>query len=179
VEIIIYLLNIAHLEVLRGVEMKQKKTNAMRILDRQKTNYNVNTYEVTDQHMDGTEVANKVGIEDKFVYKTLVLENSNHDHFVFVIPVNATLDMKAAAYAVNEKKLHLMPLDDLKKVTGYIRGGCSPIGMKRQFLTVIDQQATFLNSIYVSGGERGVQIEMAVDDLIDTTHAKVTEVIHN
>ncbi|TGS89799.1 Cys-tRNA(Pro) deacylase, partial [bacterium M00.F.Ca.ET.177.01.1.1] len=106
--------------------MKQKKTNAMRMLDRQKIKYNVNTYEISDEHMDGTEVAHKVGIEDKYVYKTLVLENSHHQHFVFIIPVSDTLDMKAAANAVNEKKLHLMPLDELKNVTGYIRGGCSP-----------------------------------------------------
>ncbi|AYX89122.1 Cys-tRNA(Pro) deacylase [Staphylococcus cohnii] len=158
--------------------MKQKKTNAMRMLDRQKIKYNVNTYEISDEHMDGTEVAHKVGIEDKYVYKTLVLENSHHQHFVFIIPVSDTLDMKAAANAVNEKKLHLMPLDELKNVTGYIRGGCSPIGMKKQFQTVVDQQATCIDSLYISGGERGVQIEMTVDDLIKITKAKVLNVTH-
>src|SRR5699024_7596144 len=84
-----------------------------------KDKINVNTYEISDEHMDGTEVAHKVGIEDKYVYKTLVLENSHHHHFVFIIPVSDTLDMKAAANAVNEKKLQLMPLDELKNVTGY------------------------------------------------------------
>lgn len=158
--------------------MKQKKTNAMRMLDRQKIKYNVNTYEISDEHMDGTEVAHKVGIEDKYVYKTLVLENSHHQHFVFIIPVSDTLDMKAAANAVNEKKLHLMPLDELKNVTGYIRGGCSPIGMKKQFQTVVDQQAKCIDSLYISGGERGVQIEMTVDDLIKITKAKVLNVTH-
>lgn len=158
--------------------MKQKKTNAMRMLDRQKIKYNVNTYEISDEHMDGTEVAHKVGIEDKYVYKTLVLENSHHQHFVFIIPVSDTLDMKAAANAVNEKKLHLMPLDELKNVTGYIRGGCSPIGMKKQFQTVVDQQATCIDSLYISGGERGVQIEMTVDDLIKITKAKMLNVTH-
>ena len=158
--------------------MKQKKTNAMRMLDRQKIKYNVNTYEITDEHMDGTEVAHKVGIEDKYVYKTLVLENSHHQHFVFIIPVSETLDMKAAANAVNEKKLQLMPLDELKNVTGYIRGGCSPIGMKKQFQTIVDQQATCIDALYISGGERGVQIEMTVDDLIKITKAKVLNVTH-
>lgn len=158
--------------------MKQKKTNAMRMLDRQKIKYNVNTYEISDEHMDGTEVAHKVGIEDKYVYKTLVLENSHHQHFVFIIPVSETLDMKAAANAVNEKKLQLMPLDELKNVTGYIRGGCSPIGMKKQFQTIVDQQATCIDSLYISGGERGVQIEMTVDDLIKITNAKVLNVTH-
>ena len=158
--------------------MKQKKTNAMRMLDRQKIKYNVNTYEISDKHMDGTEVAHKVGIEDKYVYKTLVLENSHHQHFVFIIPVSETLDMKAAANAVNEKKLQLMPLDELKNVTGYIRGGCSPIGMKKQFQTIVDQQATCIDSLYISGGERGVQIELTVDDLIKITNAKVLNVTH-
>ena len=158
--------------------MKQKKTNAMRMLDRQKIKYNVNTYEITDEHMDGTEVAHKVGIEDKYVYKTLVLENSHHHHFVFIIPVSDTLNMKAAANAVNEKKLQLMPLDELKNVTGYIRGGCSPIGMKKQFQTIVDQQATCIDALYISGGERGVQIEMTVDDLIKITNAKVLNVTH-
>ncbi|MCY7264998.1 Cys-tRNA(Pro) deacylase, partial [Pseudomonas protegens] len=78
-----------------------------------------------------------------------------HAHFVFIIPVNASLDMKSAAQAVNEKKLQLMPLDDLKKVTGYVRGGCSPIGMKRQFPTIIDRQIEEIDAIYVSGGARG------------------------
>lgn len=159
--------------------MKQKKTNAMRMLDRQKINYSVNIYEISDEHIDGTEVANKVGIADKYVYKTLVLENSDHHHFVFIIPVSNTLDMKAAAHAVNEKKLQLMPLDDLKKVTGYIRGGCSPIGMKKQFETVVDEQATSIDSLYISGGERGLQIEMAVDDLVEVTNAKVMHVTHH
>lgn len=97
---------------------------------------------------------------------------------MFIIPVSDTLDMKAAANAVNEKKLHLMPLDELKNVTGYIRGGCSPIGMKKQFQTVVDQQATCIDSLYISGGERGVQIEMTVDDLIKITKAKVLNVTH-
>ncbi|WP_210136706.1 Cys-tRNA(Pro) deacylase [Staphylococcus sp. GDH8C109P] len=158
--------------------MKQKKTNAMRMLDRQKIKYNVNTYEISDEHMDGTEVAHKVGIEDKYVYKTLVLENSHHNHFVFIIPVSDTLNMKAAANAVNEKKLQLMPLDELKNVTGYVRGGCSPIGMKKQFQTIVDQQATCIDALYISGGERGVQIEMTVDDLIKITKAKVLNVTH-
>ena len=158
--------------------MKQKKTNAMRMLDRQKINYSVNIYEISDEHIDGTEVANKVGIEDKYVYKTLVLENSDHHHFVFIIPVSDTLNMKAAANAVNEKKLQLMPLDELKNVTGYVRGGCSPIGMKKQFQTIVDQQATCIDALYISGGERGVQIEMTVDDLIKITKAKVLNVTH-
>ncbi|OEL03565.1 Cys-tRNA(Pro) deacylase [Staphylococcus casei] len=158
--------------------MKQKKTNAMRILDRQNIQYGVNRYKVSDEHMPGEAVAASVGVDIKLIYKTLVLENTNHDHFVFIIPVNDSLDMKSAAQVINEKKLHLMPLDDLKKVTGYVRGGCSPIGMKRLFPTIIDQQAVNLNEIYVSGGERGMQINIAVKDLIEATQAKVVPVVH-
>ncbi|MEB8210842.1 Cys-tRNA(Pro) deacylase [Staphylococcus succinus] len=158
--------------------MKQKKTNAMRILDRQNIQYGVNRYKVSEEHMSGEDVAASVGVDIDLIYKTLVLENTNHDHFVFIIPVNDSLDMKSAAQVINEKKLHLMPLDDLKKVTGYVRGGCSPIGMKRLFPTIIDQQAVNLNEIYVSGGERGMQINIAVKDLIEATQAKVAPVIH-
>ncbi|MGW7898465.1 Cys-tRNA(Pro) deacylase [Staphylococcus shinii] len=157
--------------------MKQKKTNAMRILDRQAIAYSVNTYDISTQHMDGEHVAQKVGVAPEHVYKTLVLENTAHEHFVFIIPVNKTLDMKAAAQSVAEKKLNLMPLDQLKKVTGYIRGGCSPIGMKRQFPTVIDQHAVALDSIYVSGGDRGVQINIKVEDLIAVTQAQIVHVV--
>jgi Cys-tRNA(Pro)/Cys-tRNA(Cys) deacylase len=110
--------------------VKSKKTNAMRMLDRNHIDYKVNNYPVTEAHMDGTRVAQLVGVSVDEVFKTLVLENAQHEHFVFIIPVNATLNMKLAAKSVKEKKLHLMPLDDLKRVTGYVRGGCSPIGMK-------------------------------------------------
>src|SRR5699024_12269323 len=120
--------------------MKQKKTNAMRMLDRQKINYSVNIYEISDEHIDGTEVANKVGIEVKYVYKTLVLENRDHHHFVFIIPVSNTLDMKSAAHAVNEKKQKLMPLDDVKKVTSNIRHNCSPIGMTKNIESYLNEQ---------------------------------------
>ena len=108
--------------------MKQKKTNAMRILDRQAIAYSVNTYDISTQHMDGEHVAKKVGVDPDHVYKTLVLENSDHHHFVFIIPVSNTLDMKAAAHAVNEKKLQLMPLDDLKKVLFLIPFVCCELG---------------------------------------------------
>ncbi|MFP5163079.1 MAG: Cys-tRNA(Pro) deacylase [Staphylococcus equorum] len=159
--------------------MKEVKTNAMRMLDRLKIEYYVNTYEVSESHMDGKTVAEKVGVDVSQVYKTLVLENAKHAHFVFIIPVNASLDMKSAAQAVNEKKLQLMPLDDLKKVTGYVRGGCSPIGMKRQFPTIIDRQVEEIDAIYVSGGARGTQIKIDVAHLIRTTRAKVKKVTHD
>ncbi|PTF18085.1 Cys-tRNA(Pro) deacylase [Staphylococcus devriesei] len=157
--------------------MKHKKTNAMRMLDRAKIKYEVNTYEVGNGHMDGTTVAKMVGADVKEVYKTLVLENANQDHYVFVIPVDETLDMKAAAQVVNEKKLQLMPLDNLKQVTGYIRGGCSPVGMKHLFKTTLNDSALALNKIIVSGGQRGMQIVLDVNDLIDITQAQIADII--
>ena len=141
---------------------KTKKTNAMRMLDRAKIDYETNTYEVTEKHQHGEQNAKMVGANVEEVYKTLVLENANHEHFVFVIPVNASLDMKQAAHVVNEKKLNLMPLDQLKQVTGYVRGGCSPIGMK-----------------HVSGGQRGMQIIIKVEDLIKMTEAQVAHITHD
>ncbi|UDI78903.1 Cys-tRNA(Pro) deacylase [Staphylococcus taiwanensis] len=157
--------------------MKHKKTNAMRMLDRAKIKYEVNTYEVGDEHMDGETVAKMVGANVNDVYKTLVLENSNHEHFVFVIPVSASLDMKAAAHVVHEKKLQLMPLDYLKQVTGYVRGGCSPVGMKHLFTTTIDQTALSRDKIIVSGGQRGMQIVLQLDDLLTITKGQTADII--
>ena len=165
--------------VIKGENMsKTKKTNAMRMLDRAKINYEMNTYEVSDKHQHGEQIAKLVGANVEEVYKTLVLENANHDHYVFVIPVNASLDMKEAAHVVNEKKLHLMPLEQLKQVTGYVRGGCSPIGMKHLFPTTIDVSAKNLDKLYVSGGQRGMQIIIQVDDLIEITQAQVAHITH-
>ncbi|MBU5271673.1 Cys-tRNA(Pro) deacylase [Staphylococcus caprae] len=158
---------------------KTKKTNAMRMLDRAKIDYETNTYEVTEKHQHGEQIAKMVGANVEEVYKTLVLENANHEHFVFVIPVNASLDMKQAAHVVNEKKLNLMPLDQLKQVTGYVRGGCSPIGMKHLFKTTIDRCAQNLDKIYVSGGQRGMQIIIKVEDLIKMTEAQVSHITHD
>ncbi|WP_436882021.1 Cys-tRNA(Pro) deacylase [Staphylococcus gallinarum] len=151
----------------------------MRMLDRNHIDYKVNNYPVTGAHMDGTRVAQLVGVSVDEVFKTLVLENAQHEHFVFIIPVNETLNMKLAAKSVKEKKLHLMPLDDLKRVTGYVRGGCSPIGMKKLFPTVIDSQSERLDTVYVSGGERGTQIQIKVTDLITQTKAQVTSIIES
>ncbi|MDO5375196.1 MAG: Cys-tRNA(Pro) deacylase [Staphylococcus rostri] len=156
--------------------MKVKKTNAMRILDRAKIDYEMRTFTVDAEHIEGSEVAERIGASEEQVFKTLVLTNSNREYFVFVIPVSGHLDMKAAAASVNEKKLNLMPLDDLKKVTGYIRGGCSPIGMKTKFPTVIDTAVEKIDQVFVSAGQRGVQMGVAPSDLIQAADAKVAAV---
>ncbi|HHM2618537.1 TPA: Cys-tRNA(Pro) deacylase [Staphylococcus aureus] len=157
---------------------KNKKTNAMRMLDRAKIKYEVHSFEVPEEHLSGAEVAELIQANVKTVFKTLVLENTKHEHFVFVIPVSETLDMKKAAALVGEKKLQLMPLDNLKNVTGYIRGGCSPVGMKTLFPTVVDKSCENYSYISVSGGLRTMQITIAVEDLITITKGKIGAVIH-
>ncbi|HDX1744771.1 TPA: Cys-tRNA(Pro) deacylase [Staphylococcus aureus] len=157
---------------------KNKKTNAMRMLDRAKIKYEVHSFEVPEEHLSGQEVAELIQANVKTVFKTLVLENTKHEHFVFVIPVSETLDMKKAAALVGEKKLQLMPLDNLKNVTGYIRGGCSPVGMKTMFPTVVDKSCENYSHISVSGGLRTMQITIAVEDLITITKGKIGAVIH-
>lgn len=150
----------------------------MRMLDRAKIKYDVHSFEVPEEHLSGAEVAELIQANVKTVFKTLVLENTKHEHFVFVIPVSETLDMKKAAALVGEKKLQLMPLDNLKNVTGYIRGGCSPVGMKTLFPTVVDKSCENYSRISVSGGLRTMQITIAVEDLITITKGKIGAVIH-
>ncbi|REH76315.1 Cys-tRNA(Pro) deacylase [Staphylococcus felis] len=158
--------------------MKTKKTNAMRQLDKAKIKYDMRTFDVdAETHLEGLQVAERIQVDVNHIFKTLVLENDKHEHFVFVIPILAHLDMKKAAATVNEKKLQLMPMHDLKKVTGYIRGGCSPIGMKTHFPTVIDETIVQLEEAFVSGGHRGVQMGLAPQDLIEMSKAKVASVI--
>ncbi|MBI5974015.1 Cys-tRNA(Pro) deacylase [Staphylococcus canis] len=157
--------------------MKTKKTNAMRKLEQSKIDYEMRTFNVDEQeHVEGHQVAKNINAEVNQVFKTLVLENDKHEHFVFVIPIMAHLDMKKAAASVDEKKLQLMPMQDLKKVTGYIRGGCSPVGMKTHFPTIIDEAVHHVDQVFVSGGQRGVQMGLRPDDLIQMSKAKVANV---
>ena len=151
--------------------MKANKTNAMRMLDRAKIPYDVNYYEVTEQHMDGIEIADVNGIDRDQVYKTLVVENAQHQPFVCVTPVTRHLDLKRAANILNEKKLSMLPLDQLKKVTGYERGGCAPIGMKHPYPIVVDEAVEALDTFNISGGRRGAQIVIDVHDFLTLTKA--------
>lgn len=156
--------------------MKQGKTNAMRILDKEKIAYTMLTYSTDDGKIDGIAVAQKIGREESVVYKTLISQGTSKSYYVFVIPVEAELDLKKAAKAVGEKKIEMIPVKEITKVSGYIRGGCSPIGMKKLFPTVIDQQAQSLETIIVSGGNIGVQIEMAVEGLLQATKGSLADV---
>lgn len=157
--------------------MKTSKTNAMRILDKEKIDYTMMTYDADDGKIDGISVAQKIGREAEVVYKTLISQGSSKSYYVFVIPVEAELDLKKAAKAVGEKKIEMIPVKDILAISGYIRGGCSPIGMKKPFPTYIENQAQSLDTIIVSGGQIGVQIELNVEDLVKATKARFADVI--
>ena len=155
---------------------KIEKTNAMRILDKQKISYSVETYDASDGALDGITVASKIGQDVAFVYKTLVTQGKSNNYFVFVIPVAKELDLKAAAKSVGEKSVEMIAVKDINKITGYIRGGCSPVGMKKQFQTVIDASAKELEYFYVSAGKIGMQLRLNPCELADLIRANFTAI---
>ncbi|MEH7548101.1 MULTISPECIES: Cys-tRNA(Pro) deacylase [Bacillaceae] len=156
--------------------MAQAKTNAMRILDAKKVEYEMLTYDHKDGKIDGISVAEKIGKEPKEVYKTLVAQGASKNIFVFVIPVAEELDLKKAAKAAGEKSMEMLPMKDIQKWTGYIRGGCSPIGMKKEYRTFLDESSRGLESMVVSAGKIGVQIVLAPNKLQEVTKAELTPV---
>ncbi|WP_445506312.1 Cys-tRNA(Pro) deacylase [Niallia sp. 03190] len=158
--------------------MAQPKTNAMRYLDSHHIAYEIYTYNNKDGKIDGISVANKINKDVQMVYKTLVVKGSSHDIYVCVIPVVEELDLKKVAKVVGEKKIELVAVKDIQKLTGYIRGGCSPLGMKKKYQTIIDESAANLSSIIVSAGKIGVQIEVGVMNLQEATDALIVDVIH-
>jgi Cys-tRNA(Pro)/Cys-tRNA(Cys) deacylase len=150
------------------------KTNAMRILDRKKIDYDILTYDVGDGKIDGIAVSKKINRSKEMVYKTLVAHREQN-LFIFVIPVAEELDLKKAAKAAGEKKIEMLPVKNLQKWTGYIRGGCSPVGMKRNYPTFIDSRAYHLQKIVVSAGKIGMQIEIEPGKLADIVEAQFLE----
>jgi Cys-tRNA(Pro)/Cys-tRNA(Cys) deacylase len=154
----------------------QGKTNAMRILDSNNISYHLMTYDNKDGKIDGVSVALKINKDPRFVYKTLVAQGSSKDLFVFIIPVEAELDLKKAAKAAGEKKIEMIPVKDIQRWTGYIRGGCSPVGMKKHYTTYIDDSAKEYESVVVSGGKIGIQVELSVPDLLAVTKASIVEI---
>lgn len=155
---------------------KELKTNAMRILDRQKTPYEYETYEC-DEFTDGIHVADMLGCEHRLVYKTLVTVAKSGGYYVFVIPIEEEIDFKKAAKAVGEKSLSMLPLKELTNVTGYVRGGCTAIGMKKKYPVRIQKEAEELSYMYVSGGKIGMQIRLAPEDLRKAAGAEYADVI--
>ena len=154
---------------------KEIKTNAMRILESMKIPYIQYTYEC-DEFIDAIQIADSLGLPHEEVYKTLVTRGA-HDYFVFVIPIHRELDLKAAARSVGEKSVEMIPVKDINAVTGYIRGGCTAIGMKKQYVTRIDRSAEGLEQVIVSGGRLGSQIELKPDDLCRAARAEFADVV--
>jgi Cys-tRNA(Pro)/Cys-tRNA(Cys) deacylase len=157
--------------------MAKGKTNAMRMLDAQKVVYELITYDSQDGKIDGVSVAAKIGKNPEAVYKTLVAHGHSKQIYVFIIPVTEELDLKKAAKAAGEKKVEMIPVKDIQKLTGYIRGGCSPVGMKKQYPSFIDAKAEVLDLIIVSGGKIGMQMELKVDDLQKAIGAELADLI--
>ena len=158
--------------------MADQKTNAMRILDKNKINYEVITYDISDDKIDGISVAEKTGQDMKEVYKTLVTQGVSRELYVFVIPVDKELDLKKAAKSAGEKSLQMIHVKDITKYTGYIRGGCSPVGMKKLYKTFIQEEARDLENICVSGGKKGLQVKLEPMDLIKIINGSFADVIH-
>ncbi len=148
---------------------KKVKTNVMRILDAEHITYNEHTYGVEDGKIDGVSVALKCGEDPDQVFKTLVTEGNDRNFYVFVVPVKQKLDLKACAAAAGVKSVEMIPQKDLLKTTGYIHGGCSPIGMKKQFRTFYDETIILFDTVLVSGGKIGTQVELDPNDLIRIT----------
>jgi len=148
----------------------------MRILDKSKTPYKVNYYDC-DEFIDGVHIADKLSQSYDMSFKTLVAVGKSKENYVFCLPVDKELDLKKAAKSVGEKSVELLHVKDIKNVTGYIRGGCTPIGMKKQFKTVIHSSALDFSEIIISGGALGVQLFISPQELSKTVNAKFESII--
>ena len=154
---------------------KEAKTNAMRMLDKKKIAYEALTYEV-DTFIDGMHCAELTGAPVDASYKTLVMQGKSKQYYVFVIPIACEGDLKKAARSVGEKSVEMIHVKDITKITGYVRGGCSPLGMKKMFPTVIDESAKNFAEIYVSGGRIGLTLKMKPQDLVAVTNAQLVDI---
>ena len=158
--------------------MSKIKTNAMRILDSNKINYKMYSYESKKgEHLDGVEVAHQIGKDVSQVYKTLVAQGSSKNIYVYVIPVDKNLDLKKAAKVANEKNMAMINVNDINKFTGYIRGGCSPIGMKKLYKTFVNETARVLDTIVVSAGKIGYQVELSPEELQQLIKCEFEDII--
>lgn len=155
---------------------KEVKTNAMRILDRNKVSYEIIQYEC-DEFIDGLHTAEKTGAPVEQSFKTLVMQGKSGEYFVFVVPIAEEVDLKAAAKAVGEKSVEMIHVKDITKITGYVRGGCSPLGMKKQFKTVVHESAKEFAQIYVSGGRIGTSMKVNPDELLKVVRGSYADII--
>ena len=157
-------------------KQKENKTNAMRILESLKIPFEHYTYEC-DEFVDAIQIADMLNLPYEKVYKTLVTVGNSKNYFVFVIPIAEELDLKKAAKSVGEKSVEMIHVKDINAITGYIRGGCTAVGMKKQYVTRIDSSAKELPTIVVSGGRIGSQIELKPEDLAKAARAEFAEII--
>ncbi|MFN8672358.1 MAG: Cys-tRNA(Pro) deacylase [Candidatus Sericytochromatia bacterium] len=153
------------------------KTNAVRILDAKKINYSLHTYEVDEENLDAVTVANKINAEPESVFKTLVARGDKNGINVFCIPGNMELDLKKSASISGNKKVEMIKVKEITDLTGYIRGGCSPIGMKKEYPTYIDETCNLFDEIYISAGVRGTQIKISPNDLKELINAVFADLI--
>ena len=153
------------------------KTNAMRLLEAEKIKYRCKTYEYDERDLSGVSAAAKLNMPPEQLFKTLVTKGDKTGYLVFCIPVAEELDLKKAAVCSKNKKIEMLHVKDLLPVTGYIRGGCSPIGMKKKFPTYIDETAQLFDEIGVSAGVRGCQIILSPDDLVEYTGAVLENLV--
>ena len=155
---------------------KENKTNVMRILDKEKVPYKFYFYDHEDGAIDGVAVARKLNQKVEQVFKTLVTKGASGAFYVFVVPVAKELHLKSAAKSVGEKSVELIHVNEINRATGYIRGGCSPIGMKKLYRTVVDKSCEALPTIIVSGGKIGAQVEVSPQDLLRLVQGTVAEI---
>lgn len=154
---------------------KELKTNAMRILERKKIYYEVHRYECKE-FIDGIAIADMLHEPYERVFKTLVTVGKSREYFVFVIPIHRELDLKKAAKSVGEKSVEMIHVKDINKITGYIRGGCTAIGMKKDYQTVLDQSASEQDKIIVSGGKNGIQVELTTEDYLKACNGSMADI---
>ena len=155
---------------------KEEKTNVMRVLDGKKISYESHSYE-PDATLTGEEIAGILGEDPEKVFKTLVTRGKSGEYYVFVVPVRAELELKKAAKASGEKSISMIKQKELLPLTGYVHGGCSPIGMKKKFTTFIHETAKDFDKVFVSAGKVGFQIELAPDDLIGVAGCTVADIV--
>lgn len=155
---------------------KEKKTNAMRILERNHIDFQIHTYEC-DEFVDGIHIADQLGQPYEQSFKTLVMQGKSREYHVFVLPVDKEVDLKKAARVVHEKSLEMVPVREIQAVTGYIRGGCTAIGMKKQYNTVVHESAKDFDQMIVSGGRLGTQIVLAPEDLVKVTQGQFADIV--
>lgn len=155
---------------------KELKTNAMRFLDKNKIGYEIQVYEC-EEFIDGITVAEKLGQPQEETFKTLVAKGKTGSYYCFLLPVALELDLKKAAKSVGEKSVELVHVKDINKITGYVRGGCTPIGMKKQFMTVVHDTAEGMELFYISGGRIGTQIRVSPKALVESIGGHFEDIV--